>query len=163
MTLPNNLPRNLSTFVGRREDLAEVRQLIGEAPLVTLTGPGGVGKTRLCLQLAAEMLDTFADGAWLVELETLTTRASCRRRSRSRWGSPRVGRRRKDALLGHIRGREMLLILDTCEHLIDACARAGQRAAARHAPACASWPRAARRWASPASGSTRSARCRCPT
>ena len=71
-TLPNNLPRNMSTFVGRQSDLTEVKQIIAQAPLVTLTGPGGVGKTRLALQLAAEMLDTFVDGAWLVELEALT-------------------------------------------------------------------------------------------
>ena len=70
-TLPNNLPRHLTSFVGRRSDVAEVRQLITEAPLVTLSGPGGVGKTRLCLQVAAEQLDMYADGAWLVEFETL--------------------------------------------------------------------------------------------
>ena len=123
-TLPNNLPRNLSTFVGRMSDLAEVRKLIGEAPLVTLTGPGGVGKTRLGLQLAAEMLDTFTDGAWLVELEALTDGSLVPQEVAIALGVARESDAdANDALLGHIRGREMLLILDTCEHLIDACAR----------------------------------------
>jgi predicted ATPase/class 3 adenylate cyclase len=123
-TLPNNLPRNLSTFVGRLSDLAEVRQLIGEAALVTLTGPGGVGKTRLGLQLAAEMLETFTDGAWLVELEALTDESLVPQEVAIALGVARESDAdANDALLGHIRGREMLLILDTCEHLIDACAR----------------------------------------
>ena len=106
-TLPNNLPRNLSTFVGRQSDLTEVRQLISQAPLVTLTGPGGVGKTRLALQLAAEMLDTFVDGAWLVELEALTDgslgAAAGGRRPRSGQG---LGRRRERcAARAHARPR----------------------------------------------------------
>jgi non-specific serine/threonine protein kinase len=105
-------------------DLAEVRKLIGEAPLVTLTGPGGVGKTRLGLQLAAEMLDTFTDGAWLVELETITDGTLVPQEVAIALGVARESDAdANDALMAHIRGREMLLILDTCEHLIDACAR----------------------------------------
>ena len=161
-TLPNNLPRNLSTFVGRLSDLAEVRQLIGEAALVTLTGPGGVGKTRLGLQLAAEMLETFTDGAWLVELEALTDESLVPQEVAIALGVARESDAdANDALLGHIRGREMLLILDTCEHLIDACAR-WPTACCASAPACASLQRAARRWALRASGCTRSARFPCP-
>ncbi len=123
-TLPNNLPRNLSTFVGRQSDLTEVRQLISQAPLVTLTGPGGVGKTRLALQLAAEMLDTFVDGAWLVELETLTDGSLVPQEVAIALGVAKESDAdANEALLGHIRSREMLLVLDTCEHLIGDCAR----------------------------------------
>jgi predicted ATPase/class 3 adenylate cyclase len=123
-TLPNNLPRNLSTFVGRQSDLTEVRQLISQAPLVTLTGPGGVGKTRLALQLAAETLDTFVDGAWLVELESLTDGSLVPQEVAIALGVAKESDADTGAaLLGHIRSREMLLILDTCEHLIDDCAR----------------------------------------
>ena len=123
-TLPNNLPRHLSSFVGRQTDLTEVRQLISQAPLVTLTGPGGVGKTRLALQLAAEMLDTFVDGAWLVELEALTDGSLVPQEVAIALGVAKESDAdANEALLGHIRSREMLLVLDTCEHLIGDCAR----------------------------------------
>ena len=124
VTLPNNLPRNLSSFVGRRADVAEVRQLVTDAPLVTLTGPGGVGKTRLALQVAAEMLDTFGDGAWLVELETLTNEALVAQQVAVALGiAEGSDADANEALLGHLRSRECLLILDNCEHVIDASAR----------------------------------------
>src|SRR4051794_16040101 len=124
VTLPNNLPRHLNTFVGRREDVAEVRQLTIESPLVTLTGPGGVGKTRLCLQVAAEVLDNFVDGAWLIELETLRDGSLVPQQVAVALGIGEVA----DgdflaAVHGHLRSREALLILDNCEHLIDACAQ----------------------------------------
>ena len=124
VTLPNNLPRHLSSFVGRRADVAEVRQLTTEAPLVTLTGPGGVGKTRLCLQVAAELVDTFVDGAWLVELETLTDEALVAQQVSLALGVAEASDAdAQEALLGHLRSREALLILDNCEHVIDAAAR----------------------------------------
>ena len=66
--LPNNLPAQLATFIGRDRELAEVRALVGSSRLVTLTGAGGSGKTRLSLQVAAELLDGSGDGVWLVEL-----------------------------------------------------------------------------------------------
>ena len=124
VTLPNNLPRHLSSFVGRRGDVAEVRQLMTEAPLVTLTGPGGVGKTRLGLQVAAELIDTFADGAWLVELETLTDEGLVPQQVAVALGIAEASDAdANDALLGHLRSRESLLILDNCEHVIEASAR----------------------------------------
>ena len=124
VTLPNNLPRHLSSFVGRRGDVAEVRQLTAEAPLVTLIGSGGVGKTRLCIQVAAEMLDTFEDGAWLVELETLTDENLVPQQMAVALGiAEGSDADAREALIGHLRSREALLILDNCEHVIEACAR----------------------------------------
>ena len=124
VTLPNNLPRHLTSFVGRRRDVAEVQQLTTESALVTLTGPGGVGKTRLCLQVAAEVLDTFVDGAWLIELETLTDETLVAQQVAVAMGITEVSDAgAEEALLGHLRSREALLIFDNCEHLIDASAR----------------------------------------
>ncbi len=124
VTLPNNLPRHLSSFVGRRHDVEDLRQLMTESPLVTLTGPGGVGKTRLCLQVAAELLDTFSDGAWLVELETLTDGELVAQQVAVALGIAEASAAdAREAVLGHLRTREALIILDNCEHLIEACAR----------------------------------------
>src|SRR5437867_1449059 len=68
---PNNLPRQLTSFVGRAREIAEVGRLIASSPLVTLTGAGGVGKTRLALRVAGEGLASFPDGVWLVDLGPL--------------------------------------------------------------------------------------------
>src|SRR5437867_4408786 len=70
-TVPNNLPAQLSSFVGREREIAEVRRLLGATRLLTLTGPGGVGKTRLALRAAEEALAAYPDGVWLVELAAL--------------------------------------------------------------------------------------------
>jgi predicted ATPase/class 3 adenylate cyclase len=124
VTLPNNLPRHLSTFIGRRDDVAEVRQLTAEAPLVTLTGPGGVGKTRLCLQVAAELLDNFADGAWLVELEQIVDANLVAQQVAVALGIDQASDADpREAVVAHLRSREALLILDNCEHVVDAVAR----------------------------------------
>ena len=124
VTLPNNLPRHLNSFVGRQSDVAEVRRLTTESPLVTLTGPGGVGKTRLAIQVAAELLDTFADGVWLVELETLTDENLVAQQVAVGLGIAEASDAdAQESVLGHLRTRQVLLILDNCEHVIGACAR----------------------------------------
>jgi predicted ATPase/class 3 adenylate cyclase len=124
VTLPNNLPRHLSSFIGRRRDLDEARELLAEAPLLTLTGSGGVGKTRLAVQLAAELLDTFEDGAWMVELETLSEEQLLAQTVAAALGiSEASDGDFQQTLLHHLRSRQALLILDNCEHIIDACAR----------------------------------------
>lgn len=76
--MPNNLPLQLTLFVGRESDLAEVRELIAAHRLVTLTGTGGTGKTRLALQAAAELLEAYPDGVWFVDLAPLTDGRWCR-------------------------------------------------------------------------------------
>src|SRR6185436_11058103 len=70
--LPNNLPRQLTSFVGREREIAEIRRLLAATSLLTLVGTGGAGKTRLALQVAADVLATYRDGAWLVELAPLS-------------------------------------------------------------------------------------------
>jgi len=118
-----NLPIQVSSFVGREGEITQVRQLLGERRLVTLTGFGGVGKTRLALQVAAESLDGFEHGTWFVPLSSLAqgslvaaTLADVLGLSVSRDASP------LDTLVGDLRHRHCLLVLDNCEHVVDAVA-----------------------------------------
>ncbi len=117
------LPTEVTGFVGRQRELDELANLLSTARLVTVTGPGGVGKTRLALRAAARVAGEFSDGVCLVELSGLrdaellpNTVANC-------LGLSEAGvRNRLDAITEYLRDRELLLILDTCEHLVDACA-----------------------------------------
>jgi predicted ATPase/class 3 adenylate cyclase len=130
---PNNLPAPVTSFIGREAELAEVRRLLASARLLTLTGPGGTGKTRLALQAAAEGLDLFPHGVWLVELAPLAdpgllpqaVAASLELRELP-------GRALLEALQDYLRPKTALLLLDNCEHLIEASAGL----AARLLPAC---------------------------
>lgn len=116
---PNNLPSSLSSFVGRRAEIAEVTELLGSTRLLTLVGAGGSGKTRLCLRAAADVLGTFPDGVWFVELAGLTDPELVPRQVAWSLGvSEKVGRRWSEVLGAFLRDREILLILDNCEHLI---------------------------------------------
>ena len=74
----HNLPHQLTTFVGREQEIAQLKELVAANRLVTLTGAGGVGKTRLAIEVASRLTDAFADGVWLVDLATLSDRVSCR-------------------------------------------------------------------------------------
>jgi predicted ATPase/class 3 adenylate cyclase/predicted negative regulator of RcsB-dependent stress response len=121
---PNNLPRQLSTFVGRADQLVEAAQRLATTPLLMLTGPGGVGKTRLALELAARAGDQFPDGAWLVELASLgdgslvlETVASTLR-VKEQPGVPL-----QTTLANHLESRRLLLLFDNCEHVLDAAAQ----------------------------------------
>jgi predicted ATPase/DNA-binding XRE family transcriptional regulator len=123
-SFPHNLPAQLTSFVGRGRELAEARQLLGNTRLLTLTGPGGTGKTRLALQLAADVLDTFADGIWLVELAPLADPSLATQTVASTLGvREQPGRPIRDALMDFVRAKSMVLILDNCEHLIETCAQ----------------------------------------
>ena len=125
-TLPNNLPAQLTSFIGRVLELAEVKQLLTRTPLLTVTGPGGTGKTRFSLQLAAEVLDMkqFTDGVWLVELAPLADPTLVAQTVASTLGlREQPGRTILDTLVDYLRGKNLLLILDNCEHLIEACAQ----------------------------------------
>ncbi len=122
--LPNNLPAQLGTFVGRRVELPEIRQLLGSSRLVTLTGAGGCGKTRLALQVAAELLDGSGDGVFLVELAAVVEESAVPDAVRDALRiAPQPGRSAYDTLLGALGPQRLLVVLDNCEHLVDACAK----------------------------------------
>ncbi|HEY1421354.1 MAG TPA: tetratricopeptide repeat protein, partial [Candidatus Dormibacteraeota bacterium] len=123
MATANNLPAQLSSFVGRETQLAELRRLIRRSRLITLTGPGGAGKTRLALRLAQDVLERNPGGVWLVELASIgdaglveqTVAATCGAREERH-------RSINEAIVERLGAGKTLLILDSCEHLVDACA-----------------------------------------
>jgi class 3 adenylate cyclase len=122
--LPNNLPLQVTSFVGREKELTDVEKLIRKNRLVTFTGSGGTGKTRLSMQAAAELLPDFEDGVWLVELAPLTEPDLV---PQTVAGALKVreepGRPLLETLVSHLKDKKLLLILDNCEHLLDAAAR----------------------------------------
>ena len=122
--LPNNLPAQLSRFIGRDRELAEVRALVESSRLVTLTGAGGCGKTRLSLQVAAGLLDGSGEGVWLVELAAvLDEDAVAPRISEALRLAPQPGRPVLETLLDALTPQDVLIVLDNCEHLIGGCAK----------------------------------------
>jgi predicted ATPase/class 3 adenylate cyclase len=122
--LPHNLPLQLTSFVGRERELAAVRALLAQHRLVTLTGPGGVGKTRLGLQAAADLLGGYQDGVWLVELAPLADPALVPQAVAAAVGvREEPGRPLLATLTDALTPRRLLLVLDNCEHLIEASAR----------------------------------------
>jgi predicted ATPase/class 3 adenylate cyclase len=120
---PQNLPIQLTSFVGREREVAELKPLLVSSRLLTLTGPGGIGKTRLALRLAVEELESFAAGVWLVELAPLTDPALLPHTVAATLGvQEQLGRPILDALRDFVRAKALLLLLDNCEHLVAACA-----------------------------------------
>jgi predicted ATPase/class 3 adenylate cyclase len=121
---PGNLPLQVSSFIGREHDLARVAKALEDSRVVTLTGVGGVGKTRLALQVAAEVLPRFKDGAWLCELASVrdpdqvidAVAGALRVTARPGWDL-------EDSVIAYLRGQELLLVLDNCEHLLRPVAR----------------------------------------
>src|SRR5579871_184846 len=122
-SLPNNLPRQLSSFIGREKQIEEVKQLLLASPLVTLTGTGGSGKTRLALQVAAESLVEYSDGVWLVELAAVADPSLVVQTAAASLGLREApGPPLLQTLLDYLNSRTLLLVLDNCEHLLQACA-----------------------------------------
>lgn len=120
---PNNLPVRLTSFIGREREIAEVRNLLSTTRLLTLTGSGGCGKTRLALQVAAELVEIFTDGVWFVEFATLADPALVPPTVASVlgvWEDPH--RPMVATLADFLHSKHLLLVLDNCEHLIAACA-----------------------------------------
>jgi predicted ATPase len=121
-------------FVGRQDELTGIAALLAESRLVTIVGPGGVGKTRVALVAAAQAAASYPDGPWIVELSHLRDPALLPNTVASVLGLPEQDTRSAlDAVLEYLRERRLLLILDTCEHLLDACAALAQ-AVMRDAP-----------------------------
>jgi predicted ATPase/class 3 adenylate cyclase len=121
--MPGNLPRQLTSFVGREDEVARLSALVADRPLVTLTGVGGVGKTRLAIEVAAETAPAFPDGVWLCELAPVTDpSAVCETLAASLEVRPFPGRALDDLLLEYLAPKRLLIVLDNCEHLLAAVA-----------------------------------------
>lgn len=127
--LPNNLPLQLTSFIGREQEMVAVRRLLATTRLLTLAGAGGCGKTRLSLQVAADVLDEYSEGVWLVELAALAGPALVPQAAavalgvREAAGSVPGGGSLTQTLIDHLRPGQTLLVLDNCEHLLSACAQ----------------------------------------
>jgi hypothetical protein len=120
---PGNLPLELTSFIGRKKELAALKGLLAGQLLLTLTGPGGSGKTRLALAVALEMVEGFEDGAWWVGLASLSDSALVAQAVASVLVVRETpGRSLIEALVENLKPKEVRLILENCEHLIDACA-----------------------------------------
>jgi predicted ATPase/class 3 adenylate cyclase len=125
---PTNLPIQLTSFIGREKQLAEVKSLLQDTHLLTLLGPGGTGKTRLSIQAASEVLDHYPDGVWLVELAPILDPQLVPRMTAIAIGLRDEPQRPViDMLCDYLGEKKMLIILDNCEHLVDACARMADR------------------------------------
>ena len=121
--LPNNLPQQPTSFIGRETQVAEVKVLLGKTRLLTLTGAGGSGKTRLSLQVAADLLDGKGDGVWLVELAALADPALVPQAVANVLGvKEQAGKTMGQSLVEWLKPKRLLLVLDNCEHLVVACA-----------------------------------------
>src|SRR5215204_2100171 len=120
----HNLPAQMTSFIGREKELAEIKQAISEHRLVTLTGSGGAGKSRLSLQVGTECLHQFSEGVWLAELAPVTDPALIPQTLFSIFNLRESSHRNAlEILIDYLRSKTLLLVLDNCEHLIEACAQ----------------------------------------
>lgn len=125
---PNNLPLHLTSFVGRVKEIIKIRELLAVTRLLTLTGPGGVGKSRLGLQVANAVLDEFEHGVWLVELASLSTPQLLTQEVIVTLGLREESKQSKLATLSKfLQNKNLLLVLDNCEHLVIACAELAEQ------------------------------------
>jgi predicted ATPase/DNA-binding SARP family transcriptional activator len=123
----HNLPKQLTSFVGRENEIEEVSALLVSSRLVTLTGAGGVGKTRLAIEVATQVADDYAGGVWLVELAPLNDGSLVPQTIMSAMGlREQPGRAAVETLIDYLVNRKALLLLDNCEHLVQAAAEAAE-------------------------------------
>jgi len=125
--LQHNLPVQLSSFVGREQELSDVRAVLANTRLLTLLGSGGMGKTRLMLQIGEEVVDQYADGVWMVELAPVSDPARIPERIAATFRvQEQPGRPMADAIVDFLRHKHMLLLLDNAEHLVTEAAAVAQ-------------------------------------
>jgi predicted ATPase/DNA-binding SARP family transcriptional activator len=121
--VPNNLPHSLTRFIGRRTDLTQLGGRLEAVRLLTLTGAGGIGKTRLAIELAGRLMPRYPDGIWLIDLAPIANADTIVQRIASELGlAEKSGEAILDAIVGHLRERRALTILDNCERLLDTAA-----------------------------------------
>lgn len=121
---PNNLPLQLTSFIGREREMEDLKRVLATTSLVTLTGPGGGGKTRLATQVAADLIEEFQHGVWLVELAALSGPSLLPQAVAAVLNVREEGQRPlTDTLRDYLEDKDLLLILDNCEHIVEACAR----------------------------------------
>lgn len=122
--IPNNLPLQTTSFIGREEEMEQLTALLAKSRMITLTGTGGTGKSRLSLQFAAEHMDQFPDGVWFCELAQLPDRDDVLRALATSVGAPDVtGVSMRDRLVMHLAGKKSLVIIDNCEHVLDSASK----------------------------------------
>ncbi|MBK9226978.1 MAG: tetratricopeptide repeat protein [Ignavibacteria bacterium] len=125
---PNNLPVQISNFIGREQDIKFIRESLRKSSIVTITGTGGSGKTRLALQTAAELCDEFTAGVWLIELAQLNGADLIQQSILQTFNlKEQAGQNPEDILLAFLKEKEILLIFDTGEHVIDASAKFAEK------------------------------------
>lgn len=125
--VPNNLPLQTTSFIGREEEMEQLTSLLGKSRMITLTGTGGTGKSRLSLQFAAEHMDQFPDGVWFCELAPLPDRDDVLRALATAVGAPEVnGVSMRDRLVMHLAGKKSLVIIDNCEHVLDSASKTAE-------------------------------------
>ncbi|MFZ1017933.1 MAG: adenylate/guanylate cyclase domain-containing protein [Candidatus Cybelea sp.] len=131
-TPPNNLPRQSTSFIGRFEDAARVQALLDRSAVVTIVGAGGIGKTRLALEVAANRLSDERDGAWIVDLASITDAALIAVTILAGvHAEPKPGEEPLETLLKYLENRELLLLLDNSEHLVSEIAETAAKVVAR--------------------------------
>jgi len=123
-SLPNNLPIQRTSFVGREQDIADVTELLDRHRLLTLVGSGGVGKTRLALQVGAELLDRYPDGVWFVDLAPISDPELVSSVTAQALGmSQQQGRRVDEAIPQWLKRKQLLITFDNCEHVLEPVAQ----------------------------------------
>ncbi|MEP6609718.1 MAG: adenylate/guanylate cyclase domain-containing protein, partial [Burkholderiaceae bacterium] len=121
---PNNLTQQPTSFIGREKEIAGIKELLGKTRLLTLTGSGGCGKTRLAVQVAADLLESYADGVWVAELAAVADPALVPQTVTTILGlREEPGKSLTQTLTDHLKSRRSLLVLDNAEHLLAACAQ----------------------------------------
>lgn len=124
----NNLPVQLTSFIGREEEIKVTKNHLKNNSLLTLTGPGGTGKTRLALQIAADVIDYFENGVWILELASLNSKDLLVQSALTAFGiKAQANLNSEDVLLDYLKDKELLIILDNCEHIIDAASEIAEK------------------------------------